>query len=120
MEHGLAYRCLACGVRRDVAAEAADSRALADLVPFLRQHAQCSGRIALDRVIALPEPRTAPKHLLGSGYVDGDVRLHAIAGSSPVVLCSGQVVLSRENAAFPADTPLICAECARLLQRVNA
>jgi hypothetical protein len=114
----LVYRCLDCGVRRDVAPEGS-AAALADLLLFLRQHPSCDGMVVIDRLVVLPAPRDSDEEL-ASGYVDGDLHLHAVAGASPVVLCSGEVLLSRGSGPFSADAPDACARCVELLQRVHA
>jgi hypothetical protein len=106
----LTYRCTDCGRRREAAADADD---LLDLLAFLREHRWCVRNIVLDRVLVLPEPPVSWQ--LSRGRVAGDLLVHAVVGSSPLALCSGEVLMSREPGSFDEATPGACPRCSAVM-----
>lgn len=87
---------------------------LLELVGFLRQHERCARDVVLDRVLVLPEPRRELQ--LGSGLVDGDDLVHAVAAAFPLALCNGEVLMSRRTQAFDPGAVGACARCTAVLQ----
>jgi hypothetical protein len=109
------YRCGDCGMRSELDEAGDDAALLVGLLSFLRAHERCALPISLDRLVVLPSPRSA--ELPSSGFVDGDPLVHAVAASSFLALCSGEVLMSRGSEAFVSGAAGACPRCSAVLQR---